>query len=362
MKRHLSSIFIFFVALTLGLSAYAQEKIGGGVEMDRTVFNFGDVKLSDGPLSCSFTVKNTGSSPVAIYSVVSSCGCTDVDWTREPLQPGKTGKITATYSNDEGPYPFDKSLSVYISSIQKPVVLRIRGVVHDKEMTLEEKFPSALGPIAFKELSINGGNMEQGNSRSDEIEIANLSKKAVKVDFKKISPELTITPTQITIPARKTASVKYTVKSSREKWGKTWVYATPSVAGVEYSPIGIWTITKENFSNLTKEQKDNGSRPVVTPSTTFSFNKVKAGKKVQAVFTIKNTGKSDFKVYKTDFDFEGATLATPIPVIKPGQKATVTINLDTTEMQPGEGLVIVRMITNSPTRPLLDLFLAGWID
>ncbi|MCQ2143159.1 MAG: DUF1573 domain-containing protein [Bacteroidales bacterium] len=362
MKRLLTYISATMAALSLCLCAAAQEKIGNGVEIDRTVYNFGDVYLSAGPLECSFTVKNTSSAPIAIYSVVSSCGCTNVDWTREPLQPGKTGKITATYSNDEGPYPFDKSLSVYISSLQKPLVLRIRGVAHEREMALEERFPEAMGPIAFKTLSTNGGNMEQGNFRSDEIEIANISKKTVKVDFKKISPELTITPSTITIPAKKTAKVKYTVKASRENWGKTWVYATPSVAGVEYSPIGIWTITKENFSNLTKEQKDNGSRPVVTPSTTYSFSKVKAGKKVQATFTIKNTGKTDFEVYKADFDFEGATLASPIPVIKPGQKATVTINLDTTGMAPGEGLVIVRLITNSPSRPLLDLFLAGWID
>lgn len=362
MKRQLINIFSIITALTLSFAALAQEKIGAGVEIDKTVHNFGDVSLSAGALNCTFTVKNTGSSPIAIYSVVSSCGCTNVDWTREPLQPGKTGTVKATYSNDEGPYPFDKSLSVYVSSISKPVILHIRGVAHEKEMSLEERFPEKMGPIGFKILKINGGNMDQGQSRTDEIEIANLTKKPVKVSFKDLTPELTITPSEITIPGKKTAKVKYTVKSSREKWGKTWCYATPSVAGVDYSPIGIWTITREDFSGLTKEEKDNGSRPVVTPSTTYSFSKVKAGKKVQATFTIKNTGKSDFVVYKADFDNDGATLASPIPAIKPGQKATITINLDTAKMDPGEGLVIVRLITNSPTRPLLDLFLAGWIE
>ena len=62
-----------------------QEPVGNIVEFDKTIHNFGDVMLSDGPLSCSFTMKNISEKPVVIYSVVTSCGCTDVEWTREPI-------------------------------------------------------------------------------------------------------------------------------------------------------------------------------------------------------------------------------------------------------------------------------------
>ena len=86
-----------------------QERIGT-VEFDKTIHNFGDVMLSDGPLSCTFTMKNVSEKPVVIYNVVTSCGCTDVEWTREPIKPGNTGTISTVYTNDEGPYPFDKTL------------------------------------------------------------------------------------------------------------------------------------------------------------------------------------------------------------------------------------------------------------
>ena len=36
----------------------AQEKIGDVVEFDKTIHNFGDVLLSDGPLAYTFTMKN----------------------------------------------------------------------------------------------------------------------------------------------------------------------------------------------------------------------------------------------------------------------------------------------------------------
>jgi Protein of unknown function (DUF1573). len=103
------------------------------VEFDRTVHDFGDISVNDGPVTCTFTVKNIGKEPIAIYEVVTSCGCTDAQWTREPLQPGKTGTITGTYKNEDGPVPFDKTLTVYIAGVSKPVILRMRGVVHEKK-------------------------------------------------------------------------------------------------------------------------------------------------------------------------------------------------------------------------------------
>ena len=78
----------------------AQVKLGEGLEADKTVHNFGDIKLDSGPVSCTFTLTNTSDKPIVIYQVVSSCGCTDVEWTKEPILPGKKGKISATYSND----------------------------------------------------------------------------------------------------------------------------------------------------------------------------------------------------------------------------------------------------------------------
>ena len=94
-------IIFILAALIFGQTASAQEKIGEGLEIDKTVHNFGDILLGSGPVSCTFTVKNTGSKPAVIYNVTSSCGCTDVNWTKEPLMPGKTGKISVTYTNDE---------------------------------------------------------------------------------------------------------------------------------------------------------------------------------------------------------------------------------------------------------------------
>ncbi len=102
---------------------------GPSFEFDKTVHDFGQVSTKDGPLTATFTLTNTGDEPLTIFAVVSTCNCTRVEWTREEIAPGGQGTVTASYTNDEGPYPFDKTLTVYTSAQKKPVILHMKGVV-----------------------------------------------------------------------------------------------------------------------------------------------------------------------------------------------------------------------------------------
>ena len=126
-------ISILAVALAFTIHANAQKDFGGIARFDSTVMDFGTISAADGPQSHTFTVTNIGKEDMVIYAVMTSCGCTKVNWTRETIAPGKTGTISATYSNDEGPYPFDKTLKAYISGIDKPVILHMRGEVTKKK-------------------------------------------------------------------------------------------------------------------------------------------------------------------------------------------------------------------------------------
>lgn len=396
MKRLTVITFIILIAASLGTVLRAQgskagNTYGGIVRFDKTVHDFGDILVSDGPVSATFTAENVSGKNMLIYNVVSSCGCTDVTWTREPVKPGESGKVKATYKNDEGGYPFDKTLTVYVSGLQQPVILRLRGESHAKKLSLKEMYHVRFGNLAFKSVDIKGGNMSQGQQKSGEVVVANLGKKPLDVKFKDVSPGLSLKLSQNPVPAGGTAKLSYTVTADRKHWGKNYYYATPLVDGVSYKAvvsqtqnpkkeagtealladpnpllgagkpsIGIFTVTKEDFSSWTKAQRDAAASPVADEST-FSFGKVKAGAKVDASFIIKNTGKSAFKVYK--IDSESSRLSTsPFGDVAPGRKGTLKCTLDTSGMPKGECLIVVTLTTNSPLRPIMNLFVTGWIE
>ncbi|MGM9742053.1 MAG: DUF1573 domain-containing protein [Candidatus Cryptobacteroides sp.] len=333
--------------------------IEGVVEFDRTVWDFGEVKQDQGPLTCSFNVKNLSGDPIVIYNVVSSCGCTGVKWTREPIMAGGTGRITATYSNDEGPYPFDKNLTAYISGIKKPVILRLRGIVLAKKVSNAELYPLRKGPMGLRKTDIKLGNMSQGSQRGDWMSIANLGDSPMNVTFADVTPGMEIAVSPNPVPAGETARMTYVVTADRTKWGKNYYYASPVVNGRKYSPLGIWTFTKEDFSGWTRQQLADGALPEFSTST-YDFGEIRKGTPVKASFTVKNLGASPLVIYKADAESEAVKTA-PVPSLPGGKEMTISMDVDTSSLSPGDQDIVVILTTNSPIRPIVNLSISGKI-
>mgnify|MGYP003292239594 CR=1 FL=1 len=359
MKHLFSILTLMFLALG---SAFAQVKISDGLEADKVVHNFGEILHKSGPVSCTFTVTNISDKPAVIYNVLSSCGCTDVEWTREPLLPGKKGKISVTYSNDEGPVPFDKTLTVYVSDVKKPILLKVRGVSVEKPKPLKESYPVAFGPLGLQKTELKCGNLEQGGQQSEAVMIANTSSKPITVSFTNISDNLNISVSPNPIPAKSTAEMSFSVTSCRKLWGKNHYFATPVIDGKTYGDkvIDIWAFTSENFDKLSEEEKSNGPRPMFKEST-FEAGLIKKGDVVRATYTFENAGKKPFGVYRVNIDTE-PWAHSRIPPTQPGEWTTFTVDIDTADMPKGELLVMITLTTNSPLRPIINLFITGWIE
>lgn len=363
--RHITAALVA-VALSLTLAAQVRTDgkstdIDGIMRLDKTVHDFGDVIVGKGALTCTFTLTNISKKPQVIYNVVSSCGCTGVKWTREPIMPGKTGTVTATYSNDEGPYPFDKTLTVYISEVKKPVILRLRGVAHDKKLSLNELYPERRGQLGFRKTDMRLGNLSQGGQRSDAVTIANTGSTPAKVSFSRISPGLGISVSPNPIPAGKTAKMTYIVTADRTRWGKNYYYATPVINSQAYKPISIWAFTKEDFSSWTAEEQENGSQPVFD-SSSFDFGKARKGGIINATFTCRNMGGKTFHIYKADSESKDVTVPTSFNDVPSGGKGSFSCKLDTSRLPYGYNEIAIILTTNSPLRPVISLYISGSIE
>ena len=101
------------------------------VKFESETHDFGSIPQGT-PASYTFVVKNTGKSPLIITNASASCGCTTPDWTKEPIKPGKTGFVKATY-NAASPGPFTKSVTVMSNAKNSTVILYLKGDVKPVE-------------------------------------------------------------------------------------------------------------------------------------------------------------------------------------------------------------------------------------
>ena len=112
------------------LAAAAQtpaKKISDVAKFNSETVDLGKVKVGS-PVTGTFTVTNISNAPLIIEAVSPSCGCTKSDYTKEPIAPGKTGVITATY-NAAVVGNFNKTVYVKFAGIMDPVGLIIEGTV-----------------------------------------------------------------------------------------------------------------------------------------------------------------------------------------------------------------------------------------
>ena len=135
MKRKLFVTFILagFTAFAFAQTASVDIASGGApgsmadFKWEETTHDFG--KINQGtPVKHEFTFTNTGGSPLVISNVKGSCGCTVTDYSKEPVQPGKAGIVTATF-NAAAMGSFNKSIRVTANVEGGSETLFIKGEV-----------------------------------------------------------------------------------------------------------------------------------------------------------------------------------------------------------------------------------------
>ena len=62
-------------------------------------FDFGTVKAGE-VVKHTFAFTNTGTAPLIIQNVSASCACTVPQWSREPIQPGASGKVQVQFDSE----------------------------------------------------------------------------------------------------------------------------------------------------------------------------------------------------------------------------------------------------------------------
>lgn len=124
----------FLVVLTVlfsgALFAQAAKPADTGkevVKFKETTYNFGKIKKGI-PVTHEFDFTNVSDEPVIIEVATASCGCTTPTWPQAPIAKGKSDKITAGF-NAASPGPFNKTITVKLHGVDKPVVLTITGEV-----------------------------------------------------------------------------------------------------------------------------------------------------------------------------------------------------------------------------------------
>lgn len=93
-------------------------------------YDFGTIKQGE-IVNHTFQFTNEGEIPLIITDIQTTCGCTTPQYTRTPVEPGKTGEIMVQFDSNGKTGVQDKIITVYSNVQGGSTNLRIKCVVED---------------------------------------------------------------------------------------------------------------------------------------------------------------------------------------------------------------------------------------
>lgn len=355
MKR---TLLAFLSTALVFASAFAHADI----KFTTSSFDFGTFNDSKGDVTTEFEFTNTGDAPLLIIRAVSSCGCTDPEYPKEPIRPGQKGKIKVTYHAKGRPGPFTKSIAVYDNS--KPnhrSQLTITGNVLDKR-TPEESYAHEMGAgMRIKTRALNFFDVYPTKAnRTRTLQVYNDSDEPIQITSRNVPKHIVLTNEPEVIQPKKEGKVLVTYLTDKVKdWGMRkddfYLYVKGKETKMKDNKIIVTADIWEDFSDYSRSERENA--PVIDVSTReLEFGTCKEPKTMTIQVT--NEGHAKMIVRKISNDMPEVFKAKiSNETIKSGASATLTVTFVPSACKMSAISHHITIITNDPanSRVIINL-------
>jgi hypothetical protein len=351
---------LMLLVVPLFLVPLAAQTVLPKISFEKDLHDFGKFNESDGKVTYKFAFVNTGGADLFIQNVTASCGCTAPEWTREPVPPGGKGYVAATYNPAGRPGPFRKYITVVSNSNPGSVKLTIAGEVTPKASSIEDDYRYEMGPMRLKTNHLAFGNIKNTQTTNRSLEVINNSEGPVTIEFEGVPQHISINASPATLQPGQKGSLEAIYKApQRNDWGFVIDRMNLKVNGVtdrNYSLV-ISANIEEDFSVMSPEELSMA--PVLNvDDPEFRFGSIKEGEKVEHIYVLSNTGKSDLHIRKVKASC-GCTAVQPEKnVIAPGESVNIKTVFNSAG-KVGSQNKTVTIITNDPKKSNMILWVKG---
>jgi hypothetical protein len=355
MKRVISVLIMLPLMVPL-MGQTVQPKIS----FEKSLHDFGKLKEADGKVTYKFAFVNTGAADLIIQNVTASCGCTAPQWTREPVPPGDKGFVAATFNPAGRPGSFRKYITVVSNAENKSERLTITGEVQAKPRSIEDDYRFSMGPVRLKSNHLAFGNLKNTATSEKRLEIINTSGEAATIEFDRVPGHISMRAEPATLkPGEKGFLVGNYNTPVRNDWGFVIDRLSLKINGTterNYSLV-ISANIEEDFSAMSAEELANAPA-IKVDDPEFRFGKIQQGDKVEHIYVLSNTGKTDLHIRKVKASC-GCTAVQPAKkVIAPGESVDIKTVFNSAG-KVGNQNKTVTIITNDPKKSKMILWVKG---
>lgn len=356
--------FIRFIALIMMVLIPASAAAQGKLLFENPEWDFGTILETDGRVSHTFIARNVGNDPIVILDVVTSCGCTVPEFSKQPLLPGREMAITVTYDPANRPGVFNKELWVYSSERKRIATLRIRGDVTPRVKSAEELYPVDAGNgLRLTSTLCAFAYLYPGQMEQSAIGCANLSQHPIRIELRPEAESGLLRlkyPRQLEPGQRAQIDISYLIPSSKPRYGTLRDVMEVVVNGRSNGT----TLVLHAIGVDTPPAGSNAPKAKAQFSENFlKFGSIRRSGGVQRrTLSLSNTGNAELIVRAVECDGPVRVSLAPGRTIPPGSSADFEVSVDPATLDYGVLSKHLTVITNDPSRPMRRLRITAIVE
>ena len=348
---------LLMFGLLLSFCAFSQKPV---ISFDTKSYDFGKIHEEDGKADYTFAFTNKGNSPLVISRVQASCGCTTPTWTKEPIEPGKSGSVLVSYNPLGRPGVFAKSITVFSNASEEQVGLIIKGEVVPKS-NVDMSFPIAMGDLRLSTKIIQMNNIEKGKTMNRVVQILNSGKSNIKPVIENLPSHIKVAIQPATLKPNEEGTMIFTFDTkSCNQWGPinddVYVNINNQRKISEELQLRVISNIVEDFSSLTLDQKRN-SPILATATRIIDFGNLKMGSKKVAKLRIYNNGVNSLEIRRTINNNPELLVHHPKMSIASGKSADMIIDLNSKTLTEGDYKKTLTIQSNDPDNSFIIIAL-----
>jgi hypothetical protein len=329
------------------------------IHFQTKTFDFGTVSFGKKPIPLVYRFTNNSDKALKINKVVPSCGCTDVQYPKNPVRPGEQGQITAIFDPTLLAGEVDKHIDVYANFKNAYTLeLTFKGTILEPKAKFDGKiYPGQFGYLRLQTYAIALGDIYSNQTYETRMEIYNDYNRALDV------VRLTNLPSYVTYEVNKkklqpgdTAVVIITIDGSAiQDFGTQVLNIKVNTTDVFFKTKSFQLVfnVKEDFSDLNWWQRRRAPQIEVS-DTAVKLGRVQSGAKVSRQITVTNSGKTPLEIYKVKTECRCTVSDLPKKNLEPKESMKVTLYFDTVYAN-GNKAKTLTFYTNDPKNHVLEV-------
>lgn len=357
--------FLFILTLVSCFPVNSQDVESPFIQWEKKVIDLGSVLEENGHVQTSFHFTNKTNQPLVVEEVITECGCTTAEYSRDTLLQNEKGKIVIDFDPQTRGGEFAKMILVKTNVEPYTDTLILEGFNVPLPATISAHYAIEKAGLGFKFDVVNLGQVFTNEPKIKHVDFFNFGEYPIQLN--QIQENLPIHLKAKMIPAVVTAKTRGVLEFTYDAQAKDDLgffdegikLALLSNERKELS-LKVLATVHEYFEPVTLAEKDNVPRLEIKEME-IDLSRIKSNLVISRLITLENKGGQPLHIRKILSNCECVSLIVPKEEMKPGERMDITVIFDP-KGRRGIDHKTITIYSNDPIWPTRTLLIKSRIN